>query len=401
MTALLLPPAGLLRQRHTLARLFALSVALAVFGCQAPASRVHVERSLAERPHPGYVTEQHHAITTTKETWTLADVSVEVVLTAPSATGRFPMVVYLPGLGEGSDAGAAWRQAWTEAGYVVAGAQLSRDAAAAWRSAKARAAEFDDVAKERFSRDALARRLGTLRALLREIDRRQRSGALAAWDGSRMALAGFDVGAQTAMTAAGERQSGIASFALPATVRCMLAFSPYAGFSGAPAAERFAAVSIPVMSVTGTEDADPFGVVPTPALRRVPFDHLPPGRKYLLDLVGAPHALMAGNESPPAGMSERTQDSGNPRGGPRGGGRHRGAGGGQASSHGGTGEPDAARATDNRASSGAAWRTRIADAQNVTTAYLDAVMKDDTVAQEWLAKDARRWLADRGNLVER
>ena len=34
--------------------------------------------------------------------------------------------------------------------------------------------------------------------------------------------------------------------------------------------------------------------------------------------------------------------------------------------------------------------------QGITTAFLDAYMKQDPIAQEWLQKNARRWIGDRG-----
>ncbi|MDD5297934.1 MAG: hypothetical protein PHU46_13580 [Rhodocyclaceae bacterium] len=38
------------------------------------------------------------------------------------------------------------------------------------------------------------------------------------------------------------------------------------------------------------------------------------------------------------------------------------------------------------------WRLEQARIQSLTTAWLDAVLKQDSVAREWLSQDARRWL---------
>jgi hypothetical protein len=40
----------------------------------------------------------------------------------------------------------------------------------------------------------------------------------------------------------------------------------------------------------------------------------------------------------------------------------------------------------------------LADAKVVCVAFLDATVKDDSVAREWLQKDAQRWLGDLGQL---
>ena len=44
------------------------------------------------------------------------------------------------------------------------------------------------------------------------------------------------------------------------------------------------------------------------------------------------------------------------------------------------------------------WATQLRNVQLVTTAYLDATLKGDTLATEWLASDANRWLGGTANL---
>lgn len=39
--------------------------------------------------------------------------------------------------------------------------------------------------------------------------------------------------------------------------------------------------------------------------------------------------------------------------------------------------------------------------QGVSTAFLDAYLRQDATAQEWLQKDAPRWLGDKGRLERR
>ena len=36
--------------------------------------------------------------------------------------------------------------------------------------------------------------------------------------------------------------------------------------------------------------------------------------------------------------------------------------------------------------------------EDVSTAFLDAYLKDDPLAREWLARDAKRWLGAAGGL---
>ena len=376
----------------------------AATGCQTPTRSSEVDQPARQAPEAGYTAEQRYAVTSTHETWALGDDALDITLVRPSGQGPFPVIVYLPGLGEPSNGGPAWRQAWAQAGYVVLAFQSPGSDEAVWSSPKARTGDFLDLAKEHYSRDALAKRLALLHSLLDELKRRRSSGELANADASRIALAGFDLGAQTVMAAAGETEGGRAPFELPATVKCVVAFSPYADLLGTAFDPRFAAISVPVMSVTSTEDVDPLGVVISPALRRAPFENMPPGHKYLLSLAGAPHALIAGKDTPAANAQDRP-DSASPKskddagqdstGGHRKGSMH----GMQGSRRDGARDSDAGRSPGWQPVSAAAWTAELLRAQTVTTAYLDAFVRDDPVASEWLARDARRWLADSADLV--
>jgi len=40
----------------------------------------------------------------------------------------------------------------------------------------------------------------------------------------------------------------------------------------------------------------------------------------------------------------------------------------------------------------------VAAVQAISTAFLDAVLKEDKIAREWLEKDATRWLQGKGEL---
>jgi len=375
----------------------------AVSGCQTPTRSARTEQSPQPAREPGYTTEQRYTVASEHQTWTLGDHTYDVSVVRPSGSGSFPLIVYLPGLGEPPIAGTAWRTAWAQAGYVVVAIQFPGDGEGVLSSPKARSGDFVELAKQRYSPAALAERLAVLQLVFEEVQRRRASGALAGVDDAHIALAGFDLGAQTAMAAAGEGDAGRAHFDLPSSVKCIVAFSPYADFSGTAFEQRYAAIELPVMSVTSTEDADPFGVVSSPALRRAPFENMPAGHKYLLSLGGAPHALIAGSETPSIyAQSGKDNSSGQSDNASRDGSssRHKGGMRGSQGSHrGGARDSDSgASASGPRPVSAAAWSAELGRAETVTTAYLDAFVKNDSVASEWLRKDARRWLADSADL---
>jgi hypothetical protein len=126
-------------------------------------------------------------------------------------------------------------------------------------------------------------------------------------------------------------------------------------------------------------------------------------------MSGIPHAGMSGGGPPSdagqAGTAPGQSDSGrNPGAGERGDdrgsrGSHRKAG---AS---GSGAADAGRRGGDRPAtfrdaglSPTSLAINEAAIQGVTTAFLDAYVKEDAIAREWLDRNASRWLRDRGEI---
>ena len=340
----------------------------------------------------GYVVESRHATVSARASWVVDGESVGVSLILPEGDQSYPLVVYLPGLGESSESGIAWRRTWAEAGYAVLGVQPASDGSAVWSSGLARLGEFGDIARQRFSAASLAKRVKLLGDVFTELARHQSdSPAFRRIDLSRIAVAGFDLGAQSAMVVAGERIEGVDPPTWPPAVKAVIALSPYADFSGMGMETNFRPVRLPVLGVTSAEDTDAYGLVTTAMVRRAPFQYMPAGGKYLLVLVGAPHSLLSGQEAPPDEPTDgaRTTERGNAAEPRSGGGRGRRGFGGRGSE----------RPSPASISPAVNWRMERADAEGVTLAYLDATVKDDSIAREWLQKDARRWLGATAQLL--
>jgi hypothetical protein len=165
-----------------------------------------------------------------------------------------------------------------------------------------------------------------------------------------------------------------------------------------------------VVSITGSDDEDPLGLVGAPALRQDPWKSLPPGGKYLLVLAGGNHEVLAGDSLiNPESLRQSAQGEGSSRAGAR---RRRGGWEPQGGSPGD--EPNLRDSGDTRfdlADSSAAPEARrrgrssgrdsgprgydmrqIAAVEDLSTAFLDATVKDEARAQTWLAEDAAGWL---------
>ena len=353
----------------------------------------------------GYQTDDHFGIATTYANWMSGQLDFDISLTVPAMPGPFPLVIYLPALGETRSAGETWRTAWAQSGYAVLSVQPLIDDAKVWGSPRARSGDFALLVRERYSPSVMMDRIAALQSALIELNRRhaRREAPLDRIDLSRVAIAGFDVGAYTAMAIAGESIRGVPSPALPFPVKAVIALSPYADFSGAPFSERYAEMRGPILSVTSDNDTDALGLVTSPSIRKAPFETMPGGGKYLLTMSGIPHAGMSGGgpraepieAGGPPGKAEPGQSNAD-----------RGRDGGSRSSHrkggmGGSGSTDGGRMGRDRPGAGLSPTSlAISEAaiQGVTTAFLDAYVKDDSIAREWLDKDASRWLRDRGEI---
>lgn len=412
-----------------LRRLGSLSLVIALMaGCAASRSDPKADDAQVKQfSGRGYLTDDQYGVATSSASWPCGGAACDVALTVPSKPGRYPLVIYLPGLGEGPIAGEAWRTAWTRAGYAVLSLQPLAEDAGAWSSARARTGDFALLARERYSGKAMSERLGALHDALRQLARRHAAAEppLERVDLSRIAVAGFDLGAFTAMAIAGEDVRDVVVPQLPVSIRAVIALSPYASFSGPSFASRYGAIRLPVLSLTSDADGDALGVVTGAHLRRAPFEHMPAGDKYLALLAGMPHGVFSGASTAPAGEPDhRPADSRSPsrpagptggRGGSGGHGHFSGASAAAAGSHGSdsSGRRSAGRADGGHGDHGAPaenLRQRasptelaigVAAVQAISTAFLDAIVKEDKIAREWLEKDASRWLQGKGELRRR
>ena len=381
-----------------------LVAALAVYvapGCGGKSAQQPDPAVVKQYADRGYAPAHHYETAASQETWTVGSDTVDVVLVVPAHAGTYPLVVYLPGLGEPPEAGAAWRKAWAQAGYAVLSAQPTRFGPAIWSSSAAHAGDFYSIAKDAFSARSLAARAQLLQGILDEASRRQRgvSGpTVAHFDMSHMAVAGFDLGAQTAMLVAGAHVGGVDLAQLTYGIRCVIALSPYADFSGMGTQSNFADIRLPVLSVTSPVDTDAYGLVTSAAVRRAPFQYMPAGQKTLLLLSVAPHSLLGGGvasgqaqglggtNSAGVAIDEAAADpdivgdesDGRPRKKRR--------------------KPSASDTQVARSSERAREVTQV---QAVTTAYLDALVAEDALALEWLTRNAPHWLGESADLISK
>ena len=115
-------------------------------------------------------------------------------------------------------------------------------------------------------------------------------------DTKRIGMSGHSFGAQTTLAVAGQKaptlggQSG-----LDARIVAAIAFSPNARNKN-NLTRQFGDIKLPFFSVTGSEDASILGDGTKAEDRRLPFENMPAGQKYLVVFDGGDHAIFGGSD---------------------------------------------------------------------------------------------------------
>lgn len=354
---------------------------------------------------PGYQDDPPHEEEHLRRIWRGGEEELMLEWLLPRGVGQAPLVVYLPGLGEGAQAGLAWRRAWARAGHAVLSFQARGDAEV-WSSTAARRGDFAAIARDRSGVQALSERIVRTRLLLDGLARGVGDAAppVGRVDARRVAFAGFDLGAQTALAFAGQGHGDLdaaarAALKMPA-LRAGIALAPPARALGDDPEARLRAVHTPLMLVTARDPDDPHASARGHA-GALPFEALPVGDKYFLTLEQGSRAMLSGaDEARTRGREGRgaPPGGGGMGGGPPGGGGGPGPGGRAGPGpEGGRGGPPP-ESGHSGPPGGGHERTLVAQ---VTTAFLDVCLRDQPRARDWLAGEAGGWIGEAGELRHR
>ena len=402
---------------------------------------------LAETLEQGaYKSINRYSVESRREVWQHGQSELDVVLTSPTEHGNYPLIIYLPGLGESAEAGKVWQEHWAQAGYVVFSLQAVEAAKALQaletkfseddetenepalradeidrelpeaderlkraedlhqrRSPTARNSELRYLGREYFSDSNLERRLAHLYWAYQQFKNRAaaRQAPYVSADLSKVILAGYELGAQTVAAASGEtftirrpENNGLE----PAAV---IVLSPAVDLATGNTRARFQALKPPMLVITGTRDNDPYAIS-SAAARTGIWEHAPAGNKLLLLLQDAGHRLLAGSESGGRFGRENARERM----------------GGIFSSDTGWDGRSSGRSGSRRSSADSSFMSRgvidapfdrerprpdlgykhVAAVLSVSTAFLDLQSKHDEFAKSWLGDRANLWLGKAGSL---
>lgn len=385
-----------------------LAFALTLLGCNHGPSRpkaedIHEDRTTfaatstysVEPQTPGLPIEDH---------WLNGSRRLDITFWAPEASGKYPLIVYLPGLGQDSDAAPLWREAWVKAGYAVLAVQRGTDAKALNNLSAADQADLKSIGHDHFNAANLEGRVADAIEALRVVEERSRSGKspYSSAETAHWVLAGFDLGAQTVQAILGENvKSAKLPSALPQPMAAIL-LSPHVDLSKGGMQHRFERIKSPLLVITGTDDHDPWGMT-APSVRVAPWQQSQSGEKYLLTLTNGTHRQLAGidplsakpedQEMDPDALLKSEEES-------------------MASNHpapGGKGNsavPGRGRATqfgDARRGFGLGYDPhhyghQLAIIETVSTAFLNAQSRNDARARAWLTQGAKSWIGTAAEL---
>jgi dienelactone hydrolase len=296
------------------------------------------------------------------------DRTIPIKVRVPDGNGKAPLVIFSHGLGGSVDGGKAWGEHWVANGYLVVHVQHPGSDTPALRESMIGAGGIDGDAPKRGVRNIatpenLIGRVDDVRFLISEIDRQQKAAAttwVARADLTRIAMTGHSFGAHTTMALAGQRYPGPVKTLDEPKIKAFIALSPNATGMPRTFADRYGSMSAPFFSITGTQDADPFSATRNMASmvekRTAVYEHQPAGDKYLFVINNADHMVFNGNEQ------------------------------------------QSMRALRQRTPLAANEIARIQLAvQTTTLKFLDAYLRNDASAKQWLTSVAPKALASDGD----
>lgn len=382
----------------------------------------------------GYANSYKLNIDSHREVWQHDGVELEVVMTAPVGAERYPLIIYLPSLGENAQAGKLWRESWAKAGYAVLSLQAmdigqalkgldsglgyykhgesvdeegkaedepgAKPGFAAKRARSARNSELRYLGHEYFAVSSLKKRMQQLFWAYEQLRVRVKlqQPFYANADLSKVVLAGYDLGAQTVAAAIGE--NFMAELPESDTLKpvAALLLSPSIDLAEGNVRSRFQKLNLPMLVMTSGDDNDPYAIS-SASVREAVWEYAPSGDKYLLLLAGNVHQLLTGSDmGGRIGFGLRDTDTN--RSGEEGdvAGKMLQLGGQGHARRANGSEPGNGFGEDRVQKRVDLGYTQVAAVISTSTAFLDAVVNKDEFARFWMKDKANKWLDKAGTL---
>lgn len=331
------------------------------------------------------------------EQWRNGTRTLDILFSAPEEAGSYPLVVYLPGLGQDAGSAQLWRDAWVKGGFAVLVVQQIRDASALSHLSAADRHDLKSIGHEHFNLRSLEGRISDVTFAIRTLNERKQQGKLPFSQArtDQIAMAGFDLGAQTVQAFLGENIKGLSVHEPLPQMQAALLLSPHVDLARGGIQHRFSALKTPLLVITGSDDHDPWGMT-SPSVRSAPWQQAQPGQKVLLNLTNGTHRQLAGIDPKSDRPEDQDEDPDEIRHAEEGDegmlfGR-RGRSNGKTPAFG-----------DARRGFGPGYDPRhygrqLAAIQKISIAFLSTALRKDHSAEDWLRRDAPAWLGASGQI---
>lgn len=427
--------------------LLCLMISACSSGPKLPSPEQQAEKLAQALDDSGYKPTQDFEISSVNDIWRHDPIELEVAMTAPTKPGAYPLIIYLPSLGEDVKAGRLWRENWAKAGYAVFSIQpvsirralkdlgpsrgrspINSDDSLDEDIMAAKVDDSDDAeTKDRrralrmvrendlrylghqyFAVDALKNRMDQLFWAYQQLKIRagMKQSLYGSADLSKVILAGYDLGAQTVTAVLGENFNTTLPTSIELKPLTAIVMSPSIDLAEGNAHNRFQALNLPILVITGSEDNDPYAIS-SASVRTELWEDSPPGDKYLLLLKGGGHRLLSGSGIfSHFGRGETGGFESIRRGG-------LGAAGqlnvfsNQFGGHGRNQQNSnddgmlAWGSGNKEADKGERAYKQVAAVISTSLAFLDVVLKKDEFARFWLRENANIWLDKAGSIKVR
>ncbi|MCY7386744.1 MAG: hypothetical protein LH481_01560, partial [Burkholderiales bacterium] len=197
--------------------------------------------------------------------------------------------------GGNREGGKRWAAHWASHGYVVVAMQHPGSDESLWKGTAPR--EIAPRMKAGMTYANLDARIADIHFVIDEIIRRTdaRESPFAIADATRVGMSGHSFGAQTTLSITGQRPPLVAGFsALDKRIASAIAFSPNAR-NKTNLSRQFGEIRLPFFSVTGTDDGSILDDGTKAEHRRLPYENMPTGQKYLAVFDGGDHMVFGGH----------------------------------------------------------------------------------------------------------
>lgn len=214
-----------------------------------------------------------------------------------SQTGPFPVVIFSHGLGGSREAASYLGEYWASKGYLGVFIQHEGSDTSVWKSSVGNRAAAMAKMKAAANGKNLVDRAEDVKFILDELERQCNTDLLKGkLDLSKVAVSGHSFGAGTSLAVAGQNFGLMKKDPkfLDKRIKAAIYLCPPVGVLGKRNPQRgYGTIQIPGMLLTGTEDNSPIGNT-SAADRRIPFDGIAAPHQYLVNFNGADHATFGG-----------------------------------------------------------------------------------------------------------